>query len=140
MAATQYGVAVVWGVSGITSTGLTTTTGKVQSAPMGKTAKRHEILDGDGNLCGQIFNDQRRQADLRVIISGATLAAAKTNMDTFTTQSIGAPTTLADADGTIFDGVYSILDLQLVRENDKEAEFSMKLEMSEVNTATSLIS
>jgi hypothetical protein len=142
MAATvaQKGVAVVWGVNGITCTGLLSSAeGKVQSNDMERAANRREILDGNGELVGQIFFDKRRKGTIVVIPSSSTLSGAKTNMDSLQ-PAPGTLITFADADGTIYDGAYSLISAKLARSKDQEATITMELEMGEANDATAAIS
>ena len=140
MAVAQKGVGVVWGVNGITMTGLlTTTNGKVQSTDAERTANRKEILDGNGELVGQIFFDKRKKATITVIPSGTNMAGAKTAMDDLQ-PAPGTLITFADADGTIYDGAYSLISAKLARSKDSEAVITMDIEMSEVNDATAAIS
>jgi hypothetical protein len=141
MAATvaQKGVGVVWGVNGITCTGLlTTSTGKVQSNDMERTANRREILDGNGELVGQIFFDKRRKGTIVVIPSSTTISGAGTNMDALQ-PAPGTLITFADADGTVYDGSYSLISAKLARAKDQEATITMEIEMSEANDATAAI-
>ena len=138
--ADQKGVGVVWGVNGILLTGLlTTTVGKVQSNDLERKATRREVMDCNGDLVGQIFLDKRRSGTISVIPSGATIAAAKTNMDALT-PAIGTVLVFADADGTVFDGSYSLLSAKLARAKDQEAVITMDFEMSETNDATAIVS
>lgn len=142
MAVAQKGVGVVWGVDGVTYTGFSVGSEpacKNTSVNGEKTAQRREILDGNGELAGQVFYDARRKFSISVIPSGTTMAIAKANVNKYL-PAIGTVITVVDGDNTIFDGDYSLLSAKLNRSNTGEATIDMELEMSEVNTATTAIS
>ena len=132
---------MVWGVNGITFTGVTvsTTTAKMQSADMDNVAERKVILDGNGELVGQVFFDNRNKISVSFIPSGALISAAKTNMDTFT-PAPGTVMTLVDTDGTgTFEAAYSVLSAKLARSATSEAMITVELERSVANAVTAII-
>lgn len=138
MAQTQKGFGVVWGVNGITFTGYSGTAYyNVQTAGNERTATRKEIMDGNGELVGQVFHDARKKMSITVVptFNSATsgIAGAKASMDALT-PAVGTAITITDADGTIFDGVYSCLSAKLNRSNTGEATIDMELELSEANS------
>lgn len=143
MALSQKGFGVVWGVSGVTVSGYSGTAYyNVSTANSERGSARKEILDGNGELIGQVFYDARKKFSISVVptFNSATggLAGAKASMDALT-PAPGTAITIADSDGTIFDGVYSCLSAKLNRSNTGEATIDMELELSEVNSGATTV-
>lgn len=50
----------------------------IQDARLSFSSNTQEIMDGNGEVTGKVFFDERRQLSMNVFISGATKAAAET--------------------------------------------------------------
>lgn len=141
MGASVKGFGVVWGVNGVSFSGLGTL--KLNSANADRTRKNKEILDGNGELAGRVFYDARVALSINVTPGDTTLTAAKTAMNSCVPM-IGTEVTITDADGTLLGGAnsgkYSVINTKLVRTSDNFATIDMDLETSEVNNATAAIS
>ena len=143
MALSQKGFGVVWAVNGVTISGYSGTAYyNMQSVNSERSSARKEILDGNGELVGQVFYDERKKISISVVptFNSATggLAGAKASMDALT-PAPGTAITIADSDGTIFDGVYSCLSAKLNRSNTAEATIDMDLELSVVNSGATTV-
>jgi len=143
MALSQKGFGVVWGVAGVTISGYAGTAYyNVQSATGDRKSERKVVLDGNGEMIGQIFFDERKAFTLQVVptFNSATggLAGSKLSMDALT-PTPGTAITLADADGTIFDAVYSLISAKLSRTNTGEAAIDMEMEMSVPNNGATTV-
>lgn len=149
MALSQKGFGVVWGVNGITFSGYTGTAYyNVQSANGDRKSERKVVLDGSGEMIGQIFFDERKSFTIQVVptFNSATggIAGAKASMDALT-PTPGTAITIVDGDGAIFDasgpggGVYSLISAKLSRTSTGEAVIDMELEMSVVNSGATTV-
>jgi len=142
MALSQKGFGVVWGVNGITMSGYSGTAYyNAQSASGERSSARKEILDGNGELVGQVFYDERKKFTISVVptFNSATggLAGTIASMDALL-PTPGTAITIA-AEGSIFDGTYSLLSAKINRSNTSEATIDMDLELSVVNSGATTV-
>lgn len=85
MAASQLGTPVNFGFEG-TSGGLTETTTTVltgkfilQSGDVSRGADEEQVKDGGGNLVNRSFYNPHKKASLEYVVTGASIAASRTN-------------------------------------------------------------
>lgn len=108
MPAIQKGLGVCWGVAGtaFTYTGAATVLNvKNNGEDFKKSADKHEIKDGSGDVIGLVFTNQQEELSLRVYPSGSTLAAANTNN---VLPSIGDKFVVTAADDAEIAGNYVV--------------------------------
>lgn len=131
--------AVVWGVDGITYSGITfdsTDTDPYlnQQAEVRRTASRKEIPDDIGDVVCHVFYKQQKTVSIDVIPTGTTLAKALNNLN----DLCAAPGTIitiadtdADTDESLFDGANSgkfiLIESSVTRSNESEARIRMEL-------------
>jgi len=83
MSVIQKGNAVVFGIGSgtaklIKSGDSTETSVYLQDVRMSKSANSQEILDGNGEVTGKVYFDQRRTLTMTCFVTGATKSAAET--------------------------------------------------------------
>jgi hypothetical protein len=80
MAETQLGtVGVVWGIpSGLTMTGVLTSF-QPQSLNLSREADTAEVRNARGQTVTRVFYNKRRSISIEVVVTGTSIAAAKTN-------------------------------------------------------------
>jgi len=146
MAETQSGLAVVWGVQGITFTaGITdpggaSALGQKQSLTFTRASKVAYVANDLGESVGRVDFDANKVTRLTVIPSHATAkATAKTNMDSYL-PAPGTKITIADADGAVIDGDYKLNSATLNKTNNGPATIDIEIEKFDANDITTVIS
>lgn len=84
MANTLKGMGAVWGVGALTFSGvvITSSVAKYQSMDYARESDEAELLNESGETVGLSLFDHRRRINLSVIPTGASVAAARTNLST----------------------------------------------------------
>lgn len=139
------GQGAVWGVGGVTFTGIaiSSTTGRIQSADITRDSEIEPLNDASGETVGRAYFNAKKTATVNVIPSNAgTIATARTNLDTMI-PTPGSTITLADADSTITDGlhsgVYLIDSARLNRTNRSFAAVEMNLTQFDANNVAATV-
>jgi hypothetical protein len=141
MAEIQKGLGIVWGVDGITLTAgivSATTAAKFQSFNFDRSADTAEIKNGDGEVAGKVFYNAKRTLSITVIPSAATLAGAPTSADGWL-PAPGTKITVADADGTVIDGDFTLLSAKLRGTNTEARMADIELEKFDANDVSTTI-
>ena len=104
MAQTLKGKGVVWGVAGLTFTGIVTSSlSRLQTADYTRDGSWSALENESGEVEGGAFYNEKSQIDVSVIPSAASIATAKANLDLMLVPP-GTAVTVVDTDSTIVDG------------------------------------
>lgn len=114
MAETLKGKAIVWGTTGFTGGAATSATDRWGSATTAYItdcdaaieADSTPIEDDNGETAGMVFYNQRYTWNITAVPVGASVSAANTNAAALELAP-GTKVTIADADGTVFDGTHT---------------------------------
>jgi hypothetical protein len=139
MAALIKGMAIVWGIGGVTFTaGIVSATNaaQVQSVDLERSADKVEVKDANGECVSQVFLNKAKKVRITVVPSHASVTAtAITSLDAWT-PSVGTTLTLADASGAIFDGSYNCTSVKQRRANNEAVMADIEMELYEANDVT----
>ena len=144
MAEIQKGIAVRWGVAGISFTGITLTTdaSKIQSLEFNRTSDKKDVPDSSGETAGQIFYNHKKSITLSVIpasTTGATITAANANILAWL-PSPGTTLTAADTAGAFIDASsaaeYNVLSAKARMSNDNVVMCDLEIERFDANSVT----
>lgn len=131
MATLQKGLAVNWGVDGVTCTGaVIAAPSSVQSAELNWSAKKTELLDANGEAVGLAYSDPTKAFTISVIPAHDTLIG---NPGALATQDAmvvapGTVVTLTDTGSTKTTGIpYLLTESRLRRTNTGAAIVEMDL-------------
>ena len=129
MAATelQFGTAKIFGIDGITITGVVTFT--YESVGWEANADIEYLKNQNGDEETLIVSNQNTTIDIQFAPNGATRAAALTSLGTLTSKTIGAQITVASATTTVFNGTYNIqpgVSVRSTRDGITVASFKAK--------------
>lgn len=119
MGVIQKGLAVSWGVNGITATGVVITSASMmQNADFTRASKKAELLDADGEPAGLAYYDRNETFTISVVPAHATtVAGALVNQDAMLVAP-GTVVTLTDTKSTITDPTpYLLTESRLRRTN-----------------------
>lgn len=145
--ATFKGFGVIWALDGVSFTGLTgTPTFESQSLDLSTEADEKLIRDSDGSVKSCVYYNHTRTADIEVIPTGLTLAAANTSADNLILPA-GTVVTLVDTQSTETDtasgggaaGEYLVRNCSMSRSNESEARINMSLYRSDTNDITNAV-
>ena len=145
--ATIKGIGVVFGVAGFTFTGFHATepTSKIQSIDLTRDANETMLMDESDDSAGVVFSNLKKTLSLNVIPTGATIAAAYTNLGKYV-PSPGTVVTCADAGdaGTPYEstntGKYLVRSARVSRTNSGLASIALELFTTEANDITAAVS
>jgi len=135
MAENMKGLAVRWGVDGITFTaGIVTTNSdqQVQSVGLTRTADSQEIRNAIGEVVGKVFYNDRREVSISVIPSHAsTVAGARASIAAHVIQP-GTTITVLDSEGSeldaVFSGAYNLISSKMGMTNTGVLVVDLELE------------
>jgi hypothetical protein len=145
MANTIKGTGAIWGVGGVTCTGVTVdpTTCRIQKVDFTKDAEIAELPDENGEVVGENYYNQKHMMDISLIPSGATIAAAKSNLTSLLPDP-GTAIVLVDADTTATDGsnagTYVVQSAKLGRTNKGFATIDLKIKQFKAHDVSATIS
>jgi len=146
MAATLKGKAAVWGVQGLTFSGvvISATTGKIQSLDFTKDSDVVQLEDEQGEVVGESFFNAKHVINITVIpIDATAIATAQTNLDAMI-PAPGTTITIADTTSTVTDGTnsgkFSVLSTKLGKTNKGYATIDMQIRQYVANDVTTAIS
>jgi hypothetical protein len=110
MAVTLKGVGAVWAVGSLQFTGLvvtpiTTTEAKYQSFDFERNASNAKLTNEVGDTVGEAYYDKTHSVRVTIIPSGASVAAARTNMVALLPEP-GTAVTLVDPEAAASTGTY----------------------------------
>ena len=135
----QKGLAVVYGVDGITFTaGIVSATNgaQTQSLRVVRSSDKVEIKNDLGDVVGQIFSNGKKTLSITVIPSHATVkATAQSSYDAHLIPP-GTTVTIADANGAVIDDDYNLLSATGNMTNDGVATIDLELESYDDNDVT----
>ena len=107
MAVTLKGLGAVWGVGDVSFTGLITSAeAKYQSLDFARVAQKAKLQNEVGDTAGEAYYDQEHTLTVTVIPTGATVAAARTNLSACL-PAPGTLVTFVDPESTIADGTHT---------------------------------
>lgn len=134
--ATIKGKGIVWSVNGITMTaGIVTATGStgaLQSMRLIRSADNAEVKNSDGETVVKVFFNHKKTVTIGVVPTGTTVALAQAAGDGWVPAS-GLLVTMVDADGTIADDNYNVLQSSQNRTNDGVMSGEVELEAFDAN-------
>jgi hypothetical protein len=125
MAVIQKALGVCWGVAGtgFTYTGAATVLAvKNNGEDYKRSADKHEVKDGNGEVIGLVFNNQQEELTLRVYPYGSTLANANTAN---VLPAIGDKFVVIAADDAEIAGNYIVESCGKARTIDGHATFDI---------------
>lgn len=142
MAATLKGLAVVYGVAGVTMTaGIVSATNgaQTQSLRLVRNSDKVEIKNDAGEVVGQVFVNGKKTLSLTVVPSHASaISSAQGSMDAYNIAA-GTKITVVDAAGTVVDGDYNLISSTQNRTNDGVATLDLEMEKYDANDVTGTI-
>lgn len=149
--ATQRGVGVVFGVSGMTFTGFGTITGiHNKNHTYRRESDSKEIRNGDGDVVGKVYYNERRTMTLEVVPAGADINTSQTNAVNLlgfggTPAPPGTIVTVAEADTqldpiweTPHSGAWLLENMEMRRTDTDEALITLELMQYTANVATAI--
>lgn len=142
MAETIKGLGVMWGVKGLTFTGLGTATSKAQSLSLERNAQMSEVLDDAGDAVTQVFHNLKKKLTLKVCPTGTSVAQAGAHLDLLV-PAPGSTVTVADSTNATVDGTnsgkYNVLRAAFDKGNTIATMVDMELEQAEANDLTTAV-
>lgn len=142
MAATQRGLAVIYGAAGFTTTaGIVSATTKAQnqSGRFTRSSDKAEIRDGNGEVAGQVFYNAKKSHTITVVPHGdQTASTAITSLDAWLAAP-GTKITVVDT-GSVMDGDYNLISGTCSRTNTDAATVEIEIERYEANDVTATVS
>ncbi len=144
MAEVQKGIAVRWGVSGITFTGITLASdaSKLQSLEFNRTSDKHEVKDSAGEVAAQIFYNHKKSVTITVIpaaITGAHISDANGNILAWL-PAPGTTLTAVDTAGAFIDAAsaatYNVISAKARLSNDGPTVCDLEIERYDANEVT----
>ena len=108
MAVTLKGKGLIWGVGGLTCTGIIAAAkNRLQTADFTQDASFAALEDESGEVAGGVFFNKKYELELSVIPSDTTIAAAKTNLDAILLAP-GTLVAITDGDSAVPGGNYMV--------------------------------
>jgi hypothetical protein len=131
MAVKNTGLAVVWGIKGVTFTaGIVSSSNgaQTQSLRLVRTADKTDIKNDQGEVVGHVFANGRKTLSITVVPSHATvIATAQTSVDAHLIAP-GTKVTVVDSQGAVVDDDYNCLTATLNATNEGAQTVDLELE------------
>lgn len=138
--ATLKGTAFIWGVDGVTFTGvaISPSTGQVQTIDVSRDSDVASITDENGDDTARVYHNLKKSISVSVVPSGATSTAAWTNANTFM-PAPGTAITAVNALGSVIGGAYIVDSSKISMGNRQGAVIDIEMSNGEVNDMSATV-